>query len=91
MGEAKTKRTRRTPAERAQAELDTANSIVARLEDKVVRLQGEANEALNELTEARARVAYAEQNPALGDAKPYSIDGSYDVDDYSDAEVEQAL
>lgn len=82
MGEEKATRTRKTPAERAQAELDIAGRAVERLEDKAKRALALYNDTVTELNEAKDRLAYAKQNPALE---------SFDADDYSDAEVEQAL
>lgn len=76
MGEEKTKRTRKTPAERAQAELDIAARAVLRLEDKVQRAKTLWDDTMVELHEAQDRFAYAKQNPALED---------FGADDYADA------
>lgn len=82
MGEEKATRTRKTPAERAQAELDIATRAVERLEDKAKRALALYNDTVTELNEAKDRLTYAKQNPALE---------SFDADDYADTEVEQAL
>lgn len=82
MGEEKTKRVRRTPAERAEAELDIAQRSVKRLEDKAQRALALYNDTMSELDDAKGRLEYAKQNPALED---------FDADDYSETEVEQAF
>lgn len=92
MGEEKTKRTRKTPAERAQAELDIAVRSVQRLEDKAQRAKTLWDDTMDELHEAQDRLAYAKQNPALEGSTEYpDSDGGNSlyartiIDDYADA------
>lgn len=60
-----TQRTRRTPAERAQAALDTAERKVTRLKAKGDRLASELQQVGEDMRAAEDRRAYLAGDPAL--------------------------
>jgi hypothetical protein len=65
MGVKKAESQRKTAAERAQEQLDTADRVIARLVKRVEAAKADVVTLEDELEAARARRDYLAQNPAL--------------------------
>lgn len=58
-------RTVKTPAERAQEDLDLANRILVKAKARAEKTAAEDKKAQSDLVDASTRVGFLEQNPAL--------------------------
>lgn len=67
--------TRRTPAERAQSELDSANKRVEKAEARVEKAQAEVEKAQKELSRAQRFAEFAAENPDLPESDTVTAPG----------------
>lgn len=74
-------RTRRTPAEIAQAELEQALKRLEKAEDRLAKARAEEEKAEADVTRAQRFAEFARSNPDLPDSDPGDVVGQLNRND----------